>query len=566
MAKRSASDDALVEDGHVAKELRGCDSQLYHGLVMPLPELDPVLATCLPVDAIFVASLLCKKAQDVFPPRCVREALASAFATGHGKVAMFIQDWARFPLRVPFSVGWRPAIPSGVFRDLRLWAKVDVEWSPFTVETSSHYLETVLKGHVDILATVAPRDAFLSMCRALAVGRADLSVTSAFLAMANNQLPNIRHDALCTVLETGNSSHAAFHFQACGVELPGLNWFFTDTMMAAGRGGRRILRDYWAEICAGFCRLHTSGRIGAPPMKCLLKAFMKEYWTWAPRARDYYVCHVLGDGTDGPAHELPAWTPKRIKKIARNATDYRMIVDIVTASKPKQQATTDRDKEVIALILLLAHTDDSRLWERLEQIATCEQLYAQFVRCEHPLSIATWERLFATWPYRPTRIPHRQLDNPAPLNMLRWLAMAPLAHLHATETLHAIELVGLGHEAFETAPVATLDSIPTCLHEWKTHPTGLPAVWRMLQRRLVPPPGSMSIGVKTHTGKVIQVRCEPGETIRMVKRRITVAEGIPVDQQRLVCCGKALVDDRTLSDYNIQRDSTLHLVLALRGD
>ncbi|KAL3810073.1 hypothetical protein ACHAXA_011806 [Cyclostephanos tholiformis] len=77
--------------------------------------------------------------------------------------------------------------------------------------------------------------------------------------------------------------------------------------------------------------------------------------------------------------------------------------------------------------------------------------------------------------------------------------------------------------------------------------------------------GGMQLFVKTLTGKTVSIEVEEGESIEEIKAKISEKEGIPPEQQRIIFGGQQLQDGKTIDDYNIGDDATLHLVLRLRG-
>ena len=76
---------------------------------------------------------------------------------------------------------------------------------------------------------------------------------------------------------------------------------------------------------------------------------------------------------------------------------------------------------------------------------------------------------------------------------------------------------------------------------------------------------SFQIFVKSISGQTRTVEVQGSDTVRSIKQKISEKEGISADQQRLIFAGKNLEDDKQIQDYNLGKDSTIHLVLRVQG-
>ena len=75
----------------------------------------------------------------------------------------------------------------------------------------------------------------------------------------------------------------------------------------------------------------------------------------------------------------------------------------------------------------------------------------------------------------------------------------------------------------------------------------------------------MDIFVKSITSKTIALRVEGNDRVSHLKEKIFMKEGIKTESQSLIYSGKQMQDDRTLNEYGVRQDATIHLVLRLLG-
>ncbi|CEL97035.1 unnamed protein product [Vitrella brassicaformis CCMP3155] len=152
------------------------------------------------------------------------------------------------------------------------------------------------------------------------------------------------------------------------------------------------------------------------------------------------------------------------------------------------------------------------------------------------------------------------------------MASAFIKPCKAWEGIHAAEESVFGHsskcnhyDALNALATKPLDEQKRHLQELKEEAQVAAKKMFEVEKQVAEERGTMQIFVWTFRGKTITMHVEPDQSVWAVKLKLQHIEGNPADQQRLIWGNQQLEDDRTLKDYYIPREASLHMLLRLRG-